>query len=801
MRSPAVSVCMPVYNASRYLRECIDSILAQTFTDFELLIVDDGSTDGCRDIIRMYVDPRIRLIENRHDYIGTLNTLLLEARGKYIARMDADDVMLPSRLQVQFEYMEEHDDIGVLGTSAVLLGGTEGIMCEYTDKAIITHQDLLRANPLIHPTTMLRTSVLRTLGVLYEEKFKYAEDYRLWTALAMRHIGIAVISFVGIKYRCSDTQITHKHSAAMARSADKVKQAFAKWIWRQSNVSYRKPLIEDKGKMLTVIIPFLNEGYEVVETVKNLRLMVGNEIDILVINDFSTDELDYQTLLSDYNVYYVLNNKRMGVAASRDLGVRLCETPYFLLLDAHMRVYDNKWLEDMVAILKNNDRQILCAQTRQLWKNEKGKIVELKENAPVYGAYATFKKGELSPGIDWNYLQRDKEEKLQPIACILGAGYAASKRYWMYLRGLEGLKQYGCDEVYISLKVWTEGGKCVLLKKHYFGHLYRKQAPYQITQCSYVYNYLLIAYIVLPLETWCWALSCCKIAKPGYFKKAWNTFLRNKGLIDELKCYHSKISKVSPKEILEKNKLFARQQIGYLVNRRQVAEQIPGYILQHAANKYGIVEGKMAAMIWLSLWDKGNAKGTLDLRQKLYGEIKEAVLSHQLPLNFRNGLCGIGWGLLYLYAHKLLPDIDRSILSQIDNEIKIVNFTCMADKSLYYGTAGVVVYFVCREYFNRHKGLDSLFPNKFNQSICAEERNLLQHSNEHVAVYYSYLHKYIDSIRFVHDFVPQLEDWIDSPNAIPQNPKYWRFRMDDGCLGYTIPTFTDRTHNLIKALI
>lgn len=100
MRSdaPTVSVCVPVYNASAHLGECIDSILAQTYTDFELLIVDDGSTDSSRDVVRAYTDPRIRLLENAHDYIGSLNLLLREARGRYVARMDADDLMLPDRL-------------------------------------------------------------------------------------------------------------------------------------------------------------------------------------------------------------------------------------------------------------------------------------------------------------------------------------------------------------------------------------------------------------------------------------------------------------------------------------------------------------------------------------------------------------------------------------------------------------------------------------------------------------------------------------------------------------------------------
>lgn len=113
--APLVSVCMPMYNASAYLRECIDSILCQTFGDFELLIADDGSTDESRYIVRSYDDPRIRLIENEHDYIGSLNLLLKEARGKYIARMDADDIMVSFRLEAQFGYMERHVEVDVLG--------------------------------------------------------------------------------------------------------------------------------------------------------------------------------------------------------------------------------------------------------------------------------------------------------------------------------------------------------------------------------------------------------------------------------------------------------------------------------------------------------------------------------------------------------------------------------------------------------------------------------------------------------------------------------------------------------------
>ena len=121
----SVTVAIPMYNAAPHLRECLDSVLAQTFRDFELLIVDDGSTDDSVDIVRSYTDPRIRLLLNRHDYIGSLNLLLCEARGKYIARMDADDVMVPQRLALQFAYMEAHPDVDLLGGNMVTLGTSD----------------------------------------------------------------------------------------------------------------------------------------------------------------------------------------------------------------------------------------------------------------------------------------------------------------------------------------------------------------------------------------------------------------------------------------------------------------------------------------------------------------------------------------------------------------------------------------------------------------------------------------------------------------------------------------------------
>lgn len=786
--APLVSVCIPIYNASCFLQECIESILSQSFSDFELLIVDDGSTDNSCQIVCSYNDPRIRLIKNNHDYIGSLNLLLKEARGKYIARMDSDDIMCQNRLQVQFDYMESHSEICILASSAVYMDSKEPL-CDYSDCRVITEQDLLCYNPIIHPTTFMRTNMLRKFDLRYEDGYKYAEDYRLWTECVKSDLKIAIIPFVAIEYRRSENQITQKHSRLVHKSANSVKCSFAKWLCLQSNRSYKHPQIKDSGKLLTVIIPFLNEGVEVVETVKSLRSMVHDDVDIIIVNDCSTDGLDYQSMLSPYGVYYVLNRKRKGVAASRDFGIELCKTPYFLLLDAHMRVYDERWLRDITDLLMRNDRQLLCAQTKQLWKDDTGKIIELKDVAPVYGAYATFEKGQLSPGIEWNYLERDTSEVTQPIACILGAGYAASKRYWTHLRGLEGLELYGCDEVYISLKVWSEGGRCLLLKEHSFGHIYRNKAPYQITQCSFVYNYLIIAYILFPTVMWYWILSCCQIARPSDFMEAWILFKKNKRKLYSLKIYHSQIATASLQKVIKMNLLMSEQHIDNFADRISVADKIFSNVLEKTSSNYGIIDGKMAALIWMSLWDQDGSKGTIQIRHELFEELKQAILLKQMPCNFRNGLCGVGWGLLYLYANSLIDDIDESLLNQIDLDIQAVDITQISNKSLYYGTSGIMAYFVCRQLYNRHKGLSTKFSDYFASAIIKEGKMLLKSSNEHIALYYSHILKSMNDIEFINDFTPQLCDWINFPITNPTNPRYWTFSMDNGCLGYTIPAF------------
>jgi len=184
---PSVTVLMSVYNGEKYLSDAIDSILNQTFPDFELLIINDGSIDGSSEILHNYSqqDKRIRLHhQTNQGLIAALNKGLELARGKFIARMDADDVSLPERLAIQLAFLEAHPDVGVLGSGAVAMDSS-GIS-SYTVQFPMQH-DVLRwflcfTNPIVHPTAMMRQPIVAQVGG-YNAAAVHAEDYDLWCRL------------------------------------------------------------------------------------------------------------------------------------------------------------------------------------------------------------------------------------------------------------------------------------------------------------------------------------------------------------------------------------------------------------------------------------------------------------------------------------------------------------------------------------------------------------------------------------------------------------------------------------------
>ena len=187
---PKVSVVMSVYNGERLLRQAVESILNQTFPDFEFIVVDDGSTDGTAEILSGYAkaDPRLCVVtqENR-GLIRSLNRAIGMARGEYIARMDADDISMPERLAVQVHWLDTHPQIAVLGTRYDEID-EDGRVVRRGNRyggSTLVERALLQGNSSVfsHGSVMLRRTCFERMGG-YREQFKHAEDYDLWLRMA-----------------------------------------------------------------------------------------------------------------------------------------------------------------------------------------------------------------------------------------------------------------------------------------------------------------------------------------------------------------------------------------------------------------------------------------------------------------------------------------------------------------------------------------------------------------------------------------------------------------------------------------
>jgi glycosyltransferase involved in cell wall biosynthesis len=253
---PRVSVVMSVYNGERHLSEAIESILVQTFSDFEFIIIDDGSTDGTPTILKGYNDARIVLIRNQRN-IGlacSLNKGLALAQGEYVARMDADDVALPHRFEMQAAFLERHPEIGILGSGCRLIDSTGLERGVYWAPALsdlhIRWTSLLR-NPFWHPTVTMRRDVLVQNGLSYDETFQTTQDYELWTRLLKFTRG-ANLGELLIRYRLSEG-LSSKHREMQLGNHDiialrTIHEQLPGFIITQEQVSHLRALFVGESK-------------------------------------------------------------------------------------------------------------------------------------------------------------------------------------------------------------------------------------------------------------------------------------------------------------------------------------------------------------------------------------------------------------------------------------------------------------------------------------------------------------------------------------------------------------------------
>ena len=210
--TPKISLIMSVYNGEDYLSEAIESVLNQTFEDFELIVINDCSTDSTGEILSKYsqLDSRVKVHTNEVNLRlpSSLNKAISYAQGKYIARMDADDICLPERLEKQYKFMEENPDISLsscrfmtLKNGVISSGGCGGKTDSDSIKAL-----LLVTNPILHPGIIAKADVIKKLG--YDKNFTCTEDMQLWTRFVMEGYKTRIIPEYLMIYRLHDKQIT-----------------------------------------------------------------------------------------------------------------------------------------------------------------------------------------------------------------------------------------------------------------------------------------------------------------------------------------------------------------------------------------------------------------------------------------------------------------------------------------------------------------------------------------------------------------------------------------------------------------
>lgn len=227
MTSATVTVLMPVYNGEMYLREAIDSILHQTFTDFEFLIINDGSIDNSEAIILSYEDSRIRYEKNESNLklITTLNKGIDLANGKYIVRMDADDISNPDRIEKQVAFLEKNPEVGISGSWFTAFGDVQESLCKYKEN----HQEILFKMfyqcHFCHPSLIIRKKVFDDMKSPFNTHYIHAEDYELYFQLSKKWKFHNLQESL-LKYRIHNSSVSKQHEDIQNANSIKIKKLF-----------------------------------------------------------------------------------------------------------------------------------------------------------------------------------------------------------------------------------------------------------------------------------------------------------------------------------------------------------------------------------------------------------------------------------------------------------------------------------------------------------------------------------------------------------------------------------------------
>jgi glycosyltransferase involved in cell wall biosynthesis len=369
---------MSIFNGERYLKQSVESILRQTYSDFEFIIINDGSTDGTEAILNRISDPRIRIVKNS-EHLGltkSLNKGIKISRGKYIARMDADDMSLPSRFKIQVNYLETHPEVAIVGSSYFHINEAGKILSlihlPVSDAIIREH--LLKGNCFVHGSIMMKKEAIQKASG-YDERFKYSQDYDLWFRIS-EISRIANIHKPLYCWRLTQFSISKTYTKEQKYySSLAVFEAIRR---RYLNQASNKPL-----PLVSVIIPTYNRSQSLLEAIESVLIQEYKYFEIIVVNNGG---VDVQHIINDLkgrgNIKYVRHDCNRGLAAARNTGICLSEGKYIAYLDDDDIFYPMH-LEILVKYLENSSYKIAYTDAYFAYrKKEDGKYVTTHQDLP-----------------------------------------------------------------------------------------------------------------------------------------------------------------------------------------------------------------------------------------------------------------------------------------------------------------------------------------------------------------------------------------------------------------------------------
>ena len=374
---------------------------------------------------------------------------------------------------------------------------------------------------------------------------------------------------------------------------------------------------------------------------------------------------------------------------------------------------------------------------------------------------------------------------MEPVANVLGAGYAASVRYWQYLKGLQGLSKYGNDESLISFKVWREGGRCLLVKDVVIGHIYRSSSPYKHYREEEVANYLLVSYLIFPQAWYCRSLAIALRKDPALYGSAALHLQQEEEAIESQKEYLSSIFTVPFASVLQLH----RERMADtpdLQKMKATLAAVNDFVKAHPVTRGGLYEGRAGQLLWFCHYAHLLEDDSLyGLQRKLWNSLEKDILYRALPWNFAQGVSGVGWMLMYLYAWGLLDAYPEQLLEQIDKQLQEVD----ADRlpaGMDEGVGGILAYAVLRL-----KTGTPQWDNKFAEALRQAAMRVPSETTELPSIYYAVFYtELLKRGTKVDTYLPHINEWLKPGQHLPANSKYWSPVLMDGCIGAVINLLT-----------